>query len=59
MDNEYRDSAQDTAVINYEILLVWFLFFMLAHDWMYQFHGMGFIFQWSSLTCFTTGDVDF
>ena len=26
------------AVINYGILLVWFLFFMLAHDWMYLFH---------------------
>ena len=30
------------AVINYGILLVWFLFFMLAHDWMYQFHGRWF-----------------
>ena len=27
------------AVINYGILLVWFLFFMLAHDFMYMFHG--------------------
>ncbi|MGE5819852.1 MAG: DUF6868 family protein [Deltaproteobacteria bacterium] len=30
------------AVINYGILLVWFLLFMLAHDWMYQFHGTWF-----------------
>jgi len=30
------------AVINYGILLVWFLVFMLAHDWMYQFHGRWF-----------------
>ena len=30
------------AVINYGILLVWFLFFMLAHDWMYQLHGRWF-----------------
>jgi hypothetical protein len=30
------------AVINYGILLVWFLFFTLAHDWMYQFHGRWF-----------------
>jgi hypothetical protein len=30
------------AVINYGILLVWFLFFMLAHDWMYRFHGIWF-----------------
>jgi len=27
------------AVINYGILLVWFLFFILAHDWMYLLHG--------------------
>jgi hypothetical protein len=30
------------TAINYGILLVWFLFFMLAHDWMYQFHGRWF-----------------
>lgn len=30
------------TVINYGILLVWFCFFMLAHDWMYQFHGRWF-----------------
>lgn len=30
------------AVINYAILLVWFLFFMLAHDSMYQLHGRWF-----------------
>ena len=30
------------AVINYGILLVWFLFFILAHDWMYLFHGRWF-----------------
>jgi hypothetical protein len=30
------------AVINYGILLVWFFVFMLAHDWMYQFHGRWF-----------------
>src|SRR5882762_9507226 len=29
-------------VINYGVLLVWFLFFLLAHDWMYQWHGMWF-----------------
>jgi len=26
------------AVINYGILLIWFLFFILAHDWMYLLH---------------------
>ena len=30
------------AVINYGILLVWFLFFMLGHDWMYRLHGRWF-----------------
>jgi hypothetical protein len=30
------------AVINYGILLVWFLSFILAHDWMYLFHGRWF-----------------
>ena len=30
------------AVINYGILLVWFLFFMLGHDWMYRLHSRWF-----------------
>jgi hypothetical protein len=30
------------AVINYGILLVWFLLFILAHDWMYLLHGRWF-----------------
>jgi hypothetical protein len=30
------------AVINYGILLVWFLVFILGHDWMYQLHGRWF-----------------
>jgi hypothetical protein len=30
------------TVINYGILLVWFLFFMLGHDSMYQLHGRWF-----------------
>jgi hypothetical protein len=30
------------AAINYGVLLVWFLFFMLAHEWMYQLHGRWF-----------------
>lgn len=32
------------TVINYGILLLWFLFFTLAHDWMYRFHGRWFSF---------------
>jgi len=30
------------AVLNYGVLLVWFLFFLLAHDWMYRLHGRWF-----------------
>jgi hypothetical protein len=30
------------TVINYGILLVWWLFFLFAHDWMYQLHGRWF-----------------
>jgi hypothetical protein len=30
------------TVINYGILLVWWLFFVLAHDWMYGLHGLWF-----------------
>ena len=35
-----RNTLLWCAVVNYGILLVWFLFFMLAHDWMYLFHGV-------------------
>ena len=27
------------AVINIGLLIWWFFFFWLAHDWMYRFHG--------------------
>jgi hypothetical protein len=30
------------TVINYGVLLMWFLFFMLAYDWMYSLHGLWF-----------------
>jgi hypothetical protein len=30
------------TVLNYGVLLVWFLFFLLAHDWMYQLHSQWF-----------------
>ena len=33
------------ALINYGILLLWFLFFSLAHDWLFHFHG-----KWFSLS---------
>ena len=31
-----------SAVINYGILLVWFLVFMLGHDWLRHLHGRWF-----------------
>jgi hypothetical protein len=33
------------TVINYGILLMWFLVFVLARDWMRRFHG-----RWSRLS---------
>ncbi len=30
------------TVINYVVLLWWFLVFRLAHNWMYRFHGRWF-----------------
>lgn len=27
-----------SMVINYGVLIWWFLMFLLAHDWMYRFH---------------------
>ena len=30
------------TIINYGILLLWFLFFALAHDWIYGFHSRWF-----------------
>jgi hypothetical protein len=27
-----------SALINYGVLVVWFLFFVLGHDWMYRVH---------------------
>ena len=37
-----RDALLWCFIINIGILLWWFLFFMLAHDWVYQFHGKWF-----------------
>ena len=30
------------TVINYGVLLVWFLAFVFAHDWMFRIHGRWF-----------------
>ena len=37
-----RDALLWCLIINIGILLWWFLFFSLAHDWVYQFHGKWF-----------------
>ena len=37
-----RDVLAWCAVINIGLLLWWLLFFLLAHDWMYRFHGKWF-----------------
>jgi hypothetical protein len=34
-----RDVLLWCFIINIGILLWWFLFFSLAHDWVYHFHG--------------------
>lgn len=37
-----RESLLWCTVINYGILLFWFLLFSLAHDWIYRLHGRWF-----------------
>ncbi len=37
-----RDVLAWCAVINIGLLLWWLLFFVIAHDWMYRFHGRWF-----------------
>ena len=37
-----RSALLRCALINYAILLVWFLVFILAHDWIYLLHSRWF-----------------
>lgn len=37
-----REALLWCAVINYGVLIVWFLVFSLAHDWIYQLHSRWF-----------------
>ena len=37
-----RDMFLWCTVINYVVLLGWFLVFILAHDWIYRFHSRWF-----------------
>jgi hypothetical protein len=34
-----RDMLAWCSVINIGVIMLWFLFFTLAHDWMYRFHA--------------------
>ncbi len=40
-----RGALAWSIIINYGIILVWFMVFTLAHDWLYRFHG-----KWFSLS---------
>lgn len=40
-----RDALLWCFIINTGLLLWWFMFFALAHDWIYKFHG-----KWFKLT---------
>ena len=40
-----RDVLLWCTVINYGVLLLWFLVFIFAHDWMHRLHG-----RWFRLT---------
>ena len=33
------------TIVNYAVLLLWFIVFVLAHDWMFKLHG-----RWFQLT---------
>ena len=37
-----RDVLAWSTVINFALLIFWFLFFSLAHDWLYRYHGKWF-----------------
>src|SRR5262249_20377381 len=37
-----REALLWCTVSNYGVLFLWWLCFLLAHDWMYQFHGRWF-----------------
>ncbi len=37
-----REALLWSAAINYGLLLWWFFMFVVAHDWMYGFHGKWF-----------------
>jgi hypothetical protein len=40
--HEIKDVLLWCAVLNYVVLIIWFLFFVFARDWMYTMHGRWF-----------------
>jgi hypothetical protein len=38
MTVEIMRNALGRALINYGILIIWFLFCIVGHDWMYRYH---------------------
>ncbi|UNK49816.1 hypothetical protein MNR01_01910 [Lysobacter sp. S4-A87] len=40
--NEIKDFLLWCACINYAVLLVWFILYVLARDWLYSMHGRWF-----------------
>ena len=40
--NETKDFLLWSLGLNYAVLLIWFLAFVLAHDWLYALHGRWF-----------------
>lgn len=49
-----RDMLQWCAIINYGVLLLWFLAFILARDSMHRLHGQLFRMRRINSTWFTT-----
>lgn len=54
-----RDVLLWCFVINVGLLLWWFLFFTLAHDWLYRFHGKWFKLSMESFNAIHYGGMAF
>ena len=54
-----RDILAWCSLINIVLLIIWFLFFMLAHDFMYRFHGKWFKLSVESFDAIHYGGIAF
>ena len=54
-----RDVLAWCSVINIGLLVIWFLFFMLAHDFMHRFHGKWFKLSEESFDAIHYGGIGF